>query len=72
MSSLQNNNIQTNVFNKRSFEPDYGNFGYLKKGTKFTFTIGVMNSIKKDGTFSKDGQKVWMKLIKRPLICEPS
>ena len=35
------------------------------------FTIGVMNSSRKS-IFRRDGQLWWMKLIRRPLMCEPS
>lgn len=37
-----------------------------------TFTMGVMNSTRNDGTRSNVGQKEWIKLIKSPFIWEPS
>jgi hypothetical protein len=37
-----------------------------------TFTMGVMNSTRKEGILSSDGQKEWIKLINNPLMWEPS
>ncbi len=37
-----------------------------------TRTIGVTNSTKKLGIFNKDGKKWSKKLMRRPLMCEPS
>ena len=34
--------------------------------------IGVMNSMRKPGILSSDGKCAWRKLIRRPLMWEPS
>ena len=37
-----------------------------------TLTIGVTIEEIKESIFKSDGQKEWIKLIIKPLICEPS
>ena len=43
----------------------------LKIWSSLTFTIGVMNS-SKNGKRVKVGQLLWIKLMRSPLMCEPS
>jgi hypothetical protein len=47
---------------------------YTSRGVKakLTRTMGVTNSTKKFGIFNKDGKKWSKKLMRSPLICEPS
>ena len=39
---------------------------------QLTRTIGVTNSTRKFGIFNRDGKKWSKKLMRRPLMCEPS
>ena len=47
-------------------------YAWKEKSTGPTRTMGVTNSTRKLGIFNKDGKKWSKKLMRSPLICEPS